>query len=386
MTTAVETVAAFLAENCETHAEQQVERMRSEVPEYFDSSGPAAISLAVESTADWQLGISAALSGERPVPEPPPAIALREAVVTARMGIPWRAVEKTIWVGHRETVNSIFALVSEGGLSQEAERDLLQETIGALSTYCAELTTRLAQVHEVERDCCVRRGEHRRIDTIKAILVGADVSGHSLGYSLEAEHVAAAAWGPAAEEALHELADEAGAALLVTPGGGGSIWAWLGAPKGGATLRDLAGFDPPAGTQIALGTVGTGRAGFVDSHAEALEAERIGRLSGRPLTFYPEVAAEAFALRDERLARAFVRRELGELGTGTDRSVRLRETLDTYLSVGNNGSAAAAILGVHERTVSYRLNQIEQLLGRQVFARREETKIALRLHALLTAR
>jgi hypothetical protein len=384
MSAATETVATFLADNRELHAKQQVERMRTEVPEYFASSGPAVLSLAVESTADWQLGISAALAGTQILPQPPPALALREAVVTARMGIPWRAVEKTIWVGQRETVNAIFALVREQNLPREAERGLLQEAIQTVSTYCGELTTMLAHVHEVERDRCVRRGEHRRIDTIRAVLAGTDVSDHSLGYSLSDDHVAATAWGPAAEESLQELAERIGVALLLTPGGGGGIWAWLGSAPGARALDSCSDFAPPVGTQIALGTRRAGRLGFVDSHNEACEAERVGRLSGASMTLYSEVAAEAFALRDKRLARAFVHRELGELAAFTDRSVRLRETLATYFMVGNNGSAAAAILGVHERTVSYRLNQIEELLGRRVFTRREEIMVALRLHVLLS--
>jgi PucR C-terminal helix-turn-helix domain len=44
-----------------------------------------------------------------------------------------------------------------------------------------------------------------------------------------------------------------------------------------------------------------------------------------------------------------------------------------------NASAAAAMLGVHEHTVGYRLRTIEERLGRPVIARRAELETALRL-------
>jgi DNA-binding PucR family transcriptional regulator len=41
------------------------------------------------------------------------------------------------------------------------------------------------------------------------------------------------------------------------------------------------------------------------------------------------------------------------------------------------------MLGVHERTVSYRLNSIEESLPRGIAGRRGELVVALRLHDLL---
>jgi DNA-binding PucR family transcriptional regulator len=80
-----------------------------------------------------------------------------------------------------------------------------------------------------------------------------------------------------------------------------------------------------------------------------------------------------------RGARDFVARELRGLDGGDSRSARLRETLRAYFASGQNASAAAALLGVHEHTVSYRLRTIEDRLGRPVTARRAELETALRL-------
>jgi hypothetical protein len=358
--------------------------MREEVPEYFADSGAGGIDLAVESTADWQLGFSSAIVRGRPILDEPPAMALKEAIVTARTGIPWRAVEKTVWVGEREIVNEMFCWAREENFSRTTERELLRDAVRVVATYCGELTALLASEHELERDRCVRRGEHRRIEAIKAILAGMEVNDGALGYSLDVEHWAATAWGPGAEEGLRELAEYLACSLLLTPGPGGTIWAWLGGrPNIICAKNVMQNRETPPDTQIALGSRSGGRAGFVESHNQAMEAERVGRLNGKPVTVYDEIATEAFALRDQRLARSFVLQELRDMTDFSERSVRLRETLLTYFRLGNNGSATAARLGVHERTVSYRLNQVEKMLGYRIYERRSEMLVALRLHALL---
>ena len=73
-------------------------------------------------------------------------------------------------------------------------------------------------------------------------------------------------------------------------------------------------------------------------------------------------------LADERAARAFIAAELAPLDRGRDGG-KLRETLSAYASSGFNASAAAAMLKVNDRTIAYRLNSIEEQLGRPVRAR-----------------
>jgi len=380
----LERVAAHLAEDRELHARAHVEQMMREVPEYFVGHDEAIVQLAIESTADWLQGMASGFLHGCRLPEAPPAIALKEALLTAQMGIPWRAVEKTIWVGYREILDGLFVHIEEAALPRAEELALMRASQRYLTTYCSELSSRLAHVHEMERDRCVRRGEHRRIEVINALLNGRDVSSDALGYSLVIDHWAVVASGVDRDEALNDLARTLGCALLVTPGVDGSTWGWLGGrpalatPKGG-----LAGWQPPAGTQLAFGSLDHGREGFVRSHAEALEAHRVARRSRAPITHYDQVAIEAFALRDERVARAFVSQELRTLADDGERAAQLRETLRAYFAVGNNGSAAAAMLGVHERTVSYRLNSIEESLPRGIAGRRGELVVALRLHDLL---
>jgi DNA-binding PucR family transcriptional regulator len=73
---------------------------------------------------------------------------------------------------------------------------------------------------------------------------------------------------------------------------------------------------------------------------------------------------------------------LSPLDSGRD-GVKLRETLSAYFACGFNASAAAALLKVNDRTIAYRLNTIEQLLGRRVRARQAELRAAIRLERVL---
>ena len=105
-------------------------------------------------------------------------------------------------------------------------------------------------------------------------------------------------------------------------------------------------------------------------------------LSAARLTAFVDVGLEAFALDDERLARAFVERELGPLAEDDARAATLRETLSAYFAAGNSASAAAVALDLHERTVSYRVRAAEQRLGRYILDCQDSLALALRLREL----
>ena len=95
-----------------------------------------------------------------------------------------------------------------------------------------------------------------------------------------------------------------------------------------------------------------------------------------------DVALESLVTGDEARSHAFVSRELRGIDGDDPRSRRLRQTLRAYFASAQNSSAAAALLGVHEHTVAYRLRTIEERLGRPVAARRAELETALRLMEL----
>ena len=82
-------------------------------------------------------------------------------------------------------------------------------------------------------------------------------------------------------------------------------------------------------------------------------------------------------------ARAFVARELGALAAADDTTRRLAATVRTYLDENGSRARTAKRLNIHENTVSYRLRQAEEILGRSVDKRTLELRVALTLADLV---
>jgi DNA-binding PucR family transcriptional regulator len=160
---------------------------------------------------------------------------------------------------------------------------------------------------------------------------------------------------------------------------------WIGAARD-LDLRRLPSVPAPQGEAhgawVAFGSTASGVDGFRRSHAEALLARRVARLTGRTagtVTRYDDVALLALLTEDLDHARRFVARELGALAGGDEPTRRLVATLRVYFEEGASPARVSRRLGVHENTVSYRLRRAEELLGRPLTERSAELVAALAL-------
>ncbi len=248
--------------------------------------------------------------------------------------------------------DAFYAEVEALELSDTERRALIRRGSRYLFDYSDRCAWWVSTRHLRERDRRLRSEEHRRIQAVRDLLDRGDPELEPLGYRLDAQHLGVIARGETAEAAVHALAREMGGPFLAVAADRDTWWAWLHWPADleATARRRLLHFRPPAGTSIAIGGPSPGRDGFRE---------------------------------DEARARSFVTRELGELADDDERTAILRETLRAYLAVAQNGSSAAALLGVHERTVANRLRAIEQRLGRPVSTRHAELDTALRLYELL---
>lgn len=132
--------------------------------------------------------------------------------------------------------------------------------------------------------------------------------------------------------------------------------------------------------------IDTGPVEGVDALAEALTqaeysatvAAALGRRGwiGDP----GALALETTFLLDHQLVQAAVNRELGPLLSDARMGEELVETLEVYLGSKQNIREAARRLHLAPRTVAYRLERIETLLGEEL-----EGEVALRLGAALIA-
>jgi purine catabolism regulator len=78
------------------------------------------------------------------------------------------------------------------------------------------------------------------------------------------------------------------------------------------------------------------------------------------------LAVEGLLIADPALTDAAVRHELGPILADERMGVQLVETLDAYLSCGCNMRETARRLHLAHRTVAYRLERIEGLLGHPI--------------------
>ena len=127
-----------------------------------------------------------------------------------------------------------------------------------------------------------------------------------------------------------------------------------------------------------------GMGGFRTAYDEALDARRIAVLRTETgLTHFRDVALLAVLTADPERARALALSELGALAADTAAMRRLRETLRAYLACGESQVATAVRLGVHDKTIAYRIHKAEDLLGVAIRDRHTELEASLLIHAAL---
>ena len=105
-------------------------------------------------------------------------------------------------------------------------------------------------------------------------------------------------------------------------------------------------------------------------------AERLGHRGW--LDHPDELAVERLLLIDDELLEVVVDRELGPLLADARMGEELVETLRVYFDAGENMRETARRLHLANRTVAYRLQRIESLLGGPLDgSRRERLVVAL---------
>lgn len=371
----------FLA-RCDELADRMVEQIRLAVePGDFDG---VELWEAVRAScvANLRTGLRS-LASDGEVPGSIPAEARDLALLAARTDLPLAELLRTYRVGHQVMWRAWSEGVEASAAAPGDRQAALVAASDYLFAYVDRLSTFVTDEHTAERDRFVRSREQRRTQLVRDVLDGHDPDPgeamRALDYDLRLEHLAMVVSGGDPEGTVRDLARTLDAPhRLVVSLSDDTMWAWLGRTRDFAVPERLA---VPAGCVVSLGDPGLGTEGFRRSHAQARDAHAVAIRAGvaGEGVRYDDVALESLVGPDEARARAFTARELRGLDGTDDRSARLRATLSAYFAVGQNASAAAAMLGVHEHTVSYRLRTIEERLGRPVTARRAELETALRL-------
>jgi hypothetical protein len=250
---------------------------------------------------------------------------------------------------------------------------------------CAERWAAAAEREYENRHHRRASPDAEKLGAVRETLAGRQAG--SLKYPLQGSHIALVASGPDVEALeLPEASRGHGTLLSVSPEPNWR-WSWIAVERGGvaALLGVLRRLTVPPEVHVAFGGPDTGRRGFRTAHERASAAHWAATVRGEALLFHSDVALELLALANEPAAREFAARELAPLAIEGERGLVLRATLHAYFRAGHNAASAAAVLGVHERTVTNRLRALEQRLGAPVTSRRAELETALRIAELLPA-
>lgn len=377
----LDSVAARFYADRDRLADEMAARIHDRVGEFGELGPELWEAIRASCLANIEAGMNA-LAGELDLPSEMRPEARELALFTARLELPLSALLGAYRVGHAMMWELLFDAI-EAEAAADDERRAVTRTVSAyLFQYVDRLASFLTDAYTAERDRTMRSREQRRTQLVRDVLDGADpdfaAALGALDYDLRLEHLALVVSADDPEAIVRKLGRrlEAPHRLIVSLTGE-TAWAWLGRTRPFSLPERL---EPADGAVVSLGEPGAGTAGFRRSHREAREAHGVAlRSRGRDVVRYDEVALESLVGGDEERARSFVARELQGIDGDDPRSRRLRETLTAYFACAQNASAAAAVLGVHEHTITYRLRRIEQRLGRPVTSRRAELEVALRM-------
>ncbi|GAA3300000.1 hypothetical protein GCM10017709_07930 [Glutamicibacter nicotianae] len=224
---------------------------------------------------------------------------------------------------------------------------------------------------------------HRLRIELRDFIAGRRTTPPEAAYNFKSKHLSVVAWGDEPETTIELAGAMLGATgQLVLESTDEAFLGWLAVQTKPSLVGQFTEEAFPEGSHLAFGSLDEGFEGFRRSHQRAWRAYKVGRLTGAKLTSYADVALESVFATDLQTVRDVVRQQLGPLLSDPRKDI-LCDTLQAYFASGCNAVAAATVLGVHERTVGYRLRSVEERLGVQVSTRHVELLVALRLRNLL---
>lgn len=384
-------IADFVAETLRTDTlEQVVTRLDNaivaRVPELADRDIRRDLAASTRAHAFEVLGTLTQDNADYPIP----AEAHAFARTIARRGHDLRVLLRVYHVGQEAVIDYMSEVVDQRQLPHEIERSVLIRLFDRSTRWVSTCVETLTDTYMAERERGLRAALNQRSEIVRAVLDGGDLdieaASARLGYRLGGHHLALVLWtdedavalsGPDSSGEAADMLDRVVArcasalgsgSVLTIPSGASSLWAWLSVGDEEVSLP-VEEWPVEAPVRLAFGIAAPHLAGFGRSHREAVAARQVAERARTELPRvigYREVEVAYLAGADEAAMRALIARELGGLAAPDTHSARLRETLHAYLRARRSPDAAAKTLGVHKNTVRYRMQRIEELLGRPI--------------------
>lgn len=391
-------VAAQLRSEATALAAEIVERYQAVVPTVVPD--PPAVSEQLISVEDSLRQVAQCIdTGDDPrgLELTPSTVVIARSGV--QRGIPLNDLFRSVRLAHERAWQWTFKQIVTRAPTPEQAASL--ELVSTFFFAYADVILLEAERHyEIEREAWLRGTAAARAAAVEDILAGTEVdpqrASKRMRYDINRHHLGVRAWLDSSSDdpglqstltaALWRLIEALSAqSPMILPAGSMAITAWLSRPQA-FTAAELASLGDdarsPDGVSVAVGEPGWGIGGFRRTYLEASHAHRLASLLGERaavVTRYRDVAVAALASADDEHAVAFVKRVLGPLAVDDEATYRVAATLAVYLEENRSPGRAAQRLTVHPNTVSYRVHQAEQLLGRQIDNNTVELSVALAL-------
>jgi hypothetical protein len=382
-------------------AEEMVSHIREKLPDMFPDAHTAheACGSTEESLRQLAQIIEAGADPTR-VELPPSTQAILRLAVWRRVPLSdhmrfYRLAQDQLW-------KWLFARITAVARDVADQATALDLTSGWLFAFVDRAMIRANEAYEFERETWLRGAAATTAAAIEDILGDRErderAASKRLRYELARYHVGLIAWfdhrpddGDALSQLSAAIADISKSVLVEStithPLGSLALAAWFSSHRplsldDGQDVSRTRLTSLPAGVSIAFGERGHGIRGFRRTHLEAGHARRVASLTSQrtgDVTRYRNVAVTAMCTADGEHASAFVASVLGPLAAADEQTCRLATTMAMYLRENLSRSRAAVRLGVHPNTVSYRVHQAEELLGRSADSDSLDIQVALTL-------
>jgi hypothetical protein len=322
-----------------------------------------------------------ALEGRQDLEQLSPLAAVAQARRAARVGVPLSAVMRRYAAGDR----TLGLLVAEE--SRDLPAGVLPDAQRALSSTVDRLMAVVAEEYSLERARLAKAPRDRTAAEVRRILRGDADSDTVAGYTLDLWHVGLVCEVGIRTDDLRGAARAAGCRLLVVTGEGERTWAWLGSRESldfDLILKPLGEVAAKRDSAIGLGEARPGIDGWRLSHEEAQGAFEVPLTKKAPVVRARDVLMTMAVLRDSVLRRSLFASFVEPLDNGRPGSAdELRQTLLSYLAVGQSIKPVTVLLGIDRHTVQRRLRISESLIGRSIEDCAAELQTALRAERML---
>lgn len=316
-----------------------------------------------------------------------------------RRGLDLTTLLESIRIGGAVSASAFITGANQLVEDPERRADEIQRLSRLFFGTLEQFSRQMSEVYGLEQARWRASQSAERLGAINAVLASREgttrVSIDALQYDLDVMHVALITWAetpsfddPArlAKAATDELRAHGATSTIVVPVGIGTAWAW-------GTVHDprpaAPPVDPPPGILVATSQVHRGEAGFRRAHREAKDVEHLLRLAGpspRRSLRHADVELAVLLASDLENAQHFVRRQLGRLAVDDERMAGIRTTLWLYLEHERSVATVAGLQFLARNTVTYRVKQAEQLIGRRIDDARLDIHAALLIVDVLGAR